>query len=69
MGSTYKDKKGYPRWRDSNRLVHRDVAHAPSGKVVHHRDGNKSNFRRSNLAVMDRSDHSSMHAKKKRGWF
>ncbi|MGA2573293.1 MAG: HNH endonuclease [Candidatus Methanomethylicaceae archaeon] len=38
------------------------------GRVVHHKDGNKSNFRRSNLFVMSRSDHSSLHIKKKR-WF
>jgi hypothetical protein len=68
MGNTYKDRKGYPRWSNSNRLVHRDVAHAPAGSVVHHRDGDKSNFRRSNLSVMSRSEHSTLHAKKKR-WF
>ena len=33
------------------------------GRVVHHRDGDKSNFRRSNLTVMDRSNHSSYHAR------
>jgi hypothetical protein len=72
MGNTYKDKKGYPRWSDSHRLVHRDVArnmYGPLGdSVVHHIDGDKSNFRKSNLVSMSRSDHSSLHAKKKR-WF
>jgi hypothetical protein len=70
MGNTYKDKNGYPRWSDSNRLVHRDVAGNKYGSlgnsVVHHRDGNKSNFRNSNLIKMSRSDHSSLHAKKRR---
>lgn len=72
MGNTYKDEKGYPRWRDSGNLVHRDVARnmlgGPIGKgrVVHHKDENKSNFRKGNLTVMSRSGHSSLHAKKKR---
>ena len=73
MGNTYKDKKGYPRWSDSGELVHRTVAsnmiggHIGKGRVVHHKDGNKSNFRKSNLArPMSKSDHSSLHAKKKR---
>ena len=67
LGRTYKDKKGYPRWRDSGRLVHRDVASkmigSPigKGKVVHHKDEDKSN-----LIVMSRSAHSALHNKKKR---
>jgi hypothetical protein len=74
MRRTYKDKKGYPRWSNSHKLVHRTVASNKiggsigRGRVVHHIDGNKSNFTRSNLTVMSRSDHSSLHAKKKR-WF
>ncbi len=70
MGNTYKDKKGYPRWSDSGRLVHRDVARNMHGslgnKVVHHKDGDKRNFRKSNLATMSRSNHSSLEAKKHR---
>jgi len=69
MGNTYKDKKGYPRWSDSHRLVHRDVArnmYGPLGdKVVHHKDGDKSNIRKSNLTTMSRSNHSSLEAKKR----
>jgi hypothetical protein len=71
LGNTFKDKKGYPRWKDSGGLVHRSVASnmlgGPIGKgrVVHHNDGNKSNFRKSNLTVMSRRNHSSLHAKKK----
>jgi hypothetical protein len=72
MGSIFKDKKGYPRWGDSKKLVHKTVAEnmiggrIGAGRVVHHKDGDKSNFRRSNLKVMSRSAHSSLHAKKRR---
>lgn len=70
-------KKGYPRFKDSGKLVHRIVATKKvggkifPGKVVHHIDGNKSNFRKNNLWVMSRSAHSRLHAKRrnrKRGW-
>jgi hypothetical protein len=75
MGKIFKDKKGYPRWKNSKKLVHRTVAAnmvgGPIGKgrVVHHKDGNKSNFRKSNLTIKRRSDHSSLHAKKRRRRF
>jgi hypothetical protein len=75
MGYKFKDKKGYPRWRDSGKLVHRTVASGMiggtigKGRVVHHRDGDKSNFRKSNLTVMSRRDHSLLHAKKKQRRF
>ena len=75
MGNTYKDKKGYPRWSDSGKLVHRTVASnmlggsIGKGRVVHHKDGHKSNFRKSNLTVMSRSVHSSLHTKKKHSLF
>jgi hypothetical protein len=75
MGNTYKDRKGYPRWSDSGKLVHRTVASnmiggsIGRGRVVHHIDGDKSNFRKSNLLVMSRSDHSKLHTKEKRSWF
>ncbi len=71
MGGFHKDKKGYPRWNDSNRLVHRDVArnmsggHLSRGTVVHHIDGNKGNFRASNLRPMSRSEHSSLHNRRR----
>jgi len=74
MGKTFKDRKGYPRWKDSGRLVHRDVASnivggpIGRGRVVHHVDGDKSNFRTSNLRVMSRSDHSSLHSRRRRNW-
>lgn len=66
MGKFYYDKKGYPRWRDSDLLVHRTVAKAGDDEVVHHKDENKKNFRKENLEIMDRSEHSSLHAKKRR---
>ena len=70
LGNTYKDKKGYPRWSDSGGLVHRDVArnmYGPLGnRVVHHNDGDKSNFRKNNLTTMSRSNHSSLEAKRRR---
>ncbi len=66
MGKFYYDKKGYPRWRDSDELVHRTVSKPKGDDVVHHKDSNKKNFRKSNLENMDRSEHSSLHAKKKK---
>ena len=51
----YIDKKGYPRYSDTDELVHRKVAEKKVGgpiyrdRVVHHKDGNKRNFRPENL--------------------
>jgi len=76
MGEFYYDKKDYPRWRDSGKLVHRTVAgrlfglKKMKGKVVHHLDGNKHNFRKSNLWLMTRSAHSQLHARlRKNTWW
>jgi len=72
MGKIYTDKKGYKRFSDSKKLVHREVAKKEvggkifSGHVVHHKDGNKGNFRKSNLQVMSRSTHAKLHAKKRK---
>ena len=63
----YIDTKGYPRWKDSRKLVHRTVAANKvggrifPGYVVHHIDGNKRNFRKDNLWIMTRSDPSKLH--------
>ena len=52
MGDIYYDKNGYPRYKDTNELVHRVVAENKVGRelrdheVVHHKDGDKSNFRK-----------------------
>jgi hypothetical protein len=70
MFEWFKDKKGYPRDKKDGELVHRKVARKKvggflfPGTVVHHKDGNKSNFRKNNLQVMSRSSHSKLHAKK-----
>ena len=72
MGKFYYGRKGYPRWSNSKKLVHRTVAAKKvggsiwGGYVVHHKDGNKKNFRSSNLSVMSRSNHSELHVKKRR---
>ncbi|HDS29748.1 MAG TPA: HNH endonuclease, partial [Firmicutes bacterium] len=68
-GKTYIDEKGYRRFKDSGRLVHRWVAEKKlggkigRGRVVHHKDGNKLNNTSWNLWVMNRSAHSSLHAR------
>ena len=72
MGNKYIDQKGYPRWKDSGRLVHRTVAANKVGGrlfsnvVVHHIDGNKMNFRKDNLWVMSRSAHARLHANQRK---
>lgn len=63
----FKDKKGYPRFKDSGELIHRKVAENKIGRelrpheVVHHKDGDKGNFRRGNLRVTSRSYHARLH--------
>jgi hypothetical protein len=70
MGKFYYDKKGYPRWRDSDELVHRSVSKPNNDEVVHHIDGNPHNFRRDNLENMSRGEHSKLHAdKRKKDWW
>ena len=69
---TYIDAKGYRRFKDSNKLVHRWAAAKkagrpiPKGKVVHHKDGNKRNNDPRNLQEMSRSGHSSLHSRQRR---
>ncbi len=71
----YIDEKGYPRFKDTRELVHRKVAAKKIGgtiyreNVVHHKDGNKRNFRRDNLQVMSRSKHSKHHYRERRNRF
>ena len=74
MAEWYKDKKGYPRFSDSGKLVHRWKAEKKIGRplrsneVVHHRDENKGNYSDKNLGVMSRSFHGKLHAKKRTFW-
>ena len=69
MGRFHYDKKGYPRWNDSDELVHRTVSKPFGDQVVHHKDGNKANFRKDNLQNMGRSSHSRLEAKRRSGWW
>lgn len=65
------NKKGYPTNKVTRRPVHKEVAEKKIGRplrkheVVHHKDGNKRNFRRKNLRVTSRSHHSKLHSKYK----
>lgn len=79
MGLFKKDKKGYKRFADSGKSVHRHVAERKlgrklrKGEVVHHRDGNKSNNRRKNLQVFpSQGAHHAHHKRRKKktgSWF
>jgi len=51
MGKFHYNKKGYPVWNNSGKLVHRTVAKVFGSRVVHHKDGNPKNFRKSNLRL------------------
>jgi hypothetical protein len=74
MAKSYKTRKGYRKWKDSGRYVHRTQAEKKiggrlwPGRVVHHKNRNRQDNRMENLQVMRRSEHSAHHAKKRR-WF
>jgi hypothetical protein len=67
MGKIYLNKKGYPAYANTRIPVHRVVAQNKIGRelrpheVVHHKDGDKTNFRKENLRVTSRSYHSKLH--------
>ncbi|MHA1942983.1 MAG: HNH endonuclease [Candidatus Thorarchaeota archaeon] len=68
-----RDKKGYKRFADSGKSVHRHVAERKLGRklrpgeVVHHRNRVKSDNRRSNLWVFkSQRDHHNTHKKDKK---
>lgn len=88
---TYKDEKGYVRFKGSDQPLHRYVAEKKLGRklnpgeVVHHKNRNKADNKRSNLWVFkNQDDHDKVHKvdaerhgkaasyqgfKKKRGFF
>ncbi len=63
MVRTHKNKSGYLINNDTGRLVHREVAERKvggsiySGYEVHHKNGDKTDNRKSNLAVLRDSCH------------
>ena len=68
--TAYIDKRGYLRWKETNRLCHRDIAfkaglrhrYLPFGHCdVHHRDHNKMNNQPDNLEVVSREEHQHYH--------
>jgi len=67
-----RNKSGYKVFteRGKTQSVHKRVAEKKvGGKIypgyeVHHKDGNKNNNRPSNLAVLKKSFHKNIHAKK-----
>lgn len=69
-----KDERGYGRYVDSGRLVHRSVAYKEiylknrdkypgrfSEYVVHHKDGDKTNNMANNLEITTKKDHFNKH--------
>jgi len=69
---TSKNKSGYPKFSDSDKLCHRAVKEKelgrkiPRGMEVHHKDGDKTNFRRENLELIERGEHRRLHNYKRR---
>lgn len=72
MSKSYTDQKGYLRFNDTDRLIHRWVAYHQiykkgffllsfSNYQVHHIDGNKMNNDASNLKLLTRGKHRKSH--------
>ena len=69
----YVDRKGYKRYKDNGRPVHQEVAEGmlgrslKSGEVVHHKNRDKLDNRRSNLAVLQNQRvHNRLHFRRLR---
>jgi len=68
----FRDKKGYKRYSNSGKLVHRHVAERKIGRKlrkgehIHHRNRNKCDNRRKNLRVMNGKHHYNSHKYSKR---
>ena len=67
-----KDKRGYKRFADSGKYVHRHVAERklgrkiPKGWDVHHKNGIKTDNRRCNLEAMPKGAHYKLHKDRKK---
>jgi hypothetical protein len=78
MAFTFRrNKSGYKTFKDSDgttQSVHKRVAEkkmggsVKKGYEVHHRDGNKTNNRPSNLTVIKKSTHRKLHSNSKSNW-
>ena len=61
------DEKGYLRFRDSRKLVHRWVMEKhlnrrlERGEIVHHKDGNRQNNDLENLQLLTAKEHYKIH--------
>ncbi len=69
----YTDNKGYKRYKNSNKPVHRHVAERKLGRklergeVVHHKNRDKQDNRRSNLWVFrNQKKHNKAHRRDKK---
>jgi hypothetical protein len=72
-GLTFKDKKGYKKYSNSGKSVHRHVAERMLGRKlrkperVHHKNRDKTDNRRSNLRVFpSQKAHHEHHKKNKK---
>ena len=76
IGVTYIDDRGYLRYEDTGKLVHRRIMERhigrklyfnglddPKSEVVHHIDYDKLNNRLSNLRLMTNTEHAKLHKK------
>ena len=71
LSKVYIDKKGYKRFKDSGKLVHRHVMERKLGfrlrkdVIVHHINGIKTDNRFENLQLMTKKEHFKHHVVKK----